>query len=282
MKQIINSAGRYKVPRYFSVALVLMTGLALAAFTTVCINGEFLKQLGISKTEADQKITGSILGGYLNQYGIRNAKNITLGNRAAITKDLLTYTKQFVNSPAFVKEYNTMKENEKPKLYQVETPEAMRNNNIAMLKKSVAETEARVKTADASIKKIFEDVLVSTRQQLKEAQDPNNKIVDNYKKNYPDMLKSAEASNKQRLQEWEAKYPTNHLLFVKKRLQDFLTNTADIDFDAALTTKNNKSYFVNPLYEKQKGSYWKMAFRAGKEVVLPAREFVQQWLEEIK
>lgn len=264
------------------IALAVIGTLALFSFTIVKMNGEFLKQLGISKTEADQKITVSILGGYLNQYGIRNAKNIALGNRTAITKDLLLYTKQFVNSAAFIKEYNTMKENEKPKPYLIETPEAMRSNQINMLKKSISETEANIKTADASIKKIFEDVLVSTKQQLKEAEDPNNKTFVNYKKNYPDMLKSAEASNKQRLQEWEAKYPAKQLLFVKKRLQDFLTNTTDIDFDAALTTKNNKSYFVNPLYEKQKGSYWKMAFRAGKEVVLPAREFVEQWLDEIK
>jgi hypothetical protein len=264
------------------IAFAVTGSLALFSFTIVKMNGEFLKQLGISKTEADQKITGSILGGYLNQYGIRNAKNIAVGNRAAVTKDLLLYTKQFVNSTTFIKEYNTMRENEKPKTYLIETPEAMRSNQINMLKKSVSETEANIKTADASIKKIFEDVLVSTKQQLKEAEDPNNKTFVNYKKNYPDMLKSAETSNKQRLQEWEAKYPVNQLLFVKKRLQNFLTNTADIDFDAALITKNNKSYFVNPLYEKQKGIYWKMAFRAGKEVVLPAREFVQQWLDEIK
>ncbi|MDB5278720.1 MAG: hypothetical protein JWR61_3675 [Ferruginibacter sp.] len=277
MKQTFNNAVRHCM-----IAFAVTGSLALFSFTIVKMNGEFLKQLGISKTEADQKITGSILGGYLNQYGIRNAKNIAVGNRAAVTKDLLLYTKQFVNSTTFIKEYNTMRENEKPKPYLIETPEAMRSNQINMLKKSVSETEANIKTADASIKKIFEDVLVSTKQQLKEAEDPNNKTFVNYKKNYPDMLKSAETSNKQRLQEWEAKYPANQLLFVKKRLQDFLTNTADIDFDAALITKNNKRYFVNPLYEKQKGSYWKMAFRAGKEVVLPAREFVQQWLDEIK
>ncbi|MDN3656891.1 hypothetical protein QWZ08_14685 [Ferruginibacter paludis] len=277
MKQTFNNT-----VRHWRIAFAVISSLALFSFTIVKMNGEFLKQLGISKTEADQKITGSILGGYLNQYGIRNAKNIAVGNRAAVTKDLLLYTKQFVNSTTFIKEYNTMRENEKPKPYLIETPEAMRSNQINMLKKSVSETEANIKTADASIKKIFEDVLVSTKQQLKEAEDPNNKTFVNYKKNYPDMLKSAEASSKQSLHEWEAKYPTNHLLFVKKRLQDFLTNTADIDFDAALTTKNNKNYFVNPLYEKQKGSYWKMAFRAGKEVVLPAREFVQQWLDEIK
>jgi hypothetical protein len=53
--------------------------------------------------------------------------------------------------------------------------------------------------------------------------------------------------------------PNNHLLFVK----------------------NGKKVFVNRAYES-KNNRWKMAFRAGKEVVQPARAFVQQWLGEIK
>jgi hypothetical protein len=80
---------------------------------------------------------------------------------------------------------------------------------------------------------------------------------------------------------WEKKYPTNQLLYVKMRLQEFMDVTKDIDFGAELFTKNGKKYFVNPAYEG-KGYYWKMAFRAGKEAVEPAREFVQKWIEEIK
>jgi hypothetical protein len=68
---------------------------------------------------------------------------------------------------------------------------------------------------------------------------------------------------------------------VKKRLDEFLTITKDVDFSAVLTTKYNKQVFVNAGYER-KDARWKMAFRAGKEVVDPAREFAQQWIEEIK
>ena len=39
--------------------------------------------------------------------------------------------------------------------------------------------------------------------------------------------------------------------------------------------------FVKPEYEG-KSNNWKMAYRAGKEVVLPAREFVKTWIAEIK
>lgn len=96
------------------------------------------------------------------------------------------------------------------------------------------------------------------------------------------MLKSNQQFYEQSLIAWDSKYPANYLLFVRQRLLQFLEETKDIDFDAALTTQNGKKIFVNPAYEKQKGSYWKMAFRAGKEVVEPARNAVKQWVDEIK
>jgi len=265
-----------------AVFIASLIGLLLFSFTIIKINGEFFKELGMSKTEGDQKITGSILGGYLDQYGARNAKNIALGNRTAIVKDLLIYTKKFVTTPAFLKEYNTMRENDKPKPTSVETPEQMRQSSIDAYKKAVSETEANVKKADPSIKKIFEEALVAAKAELKKAEDPNNKYLLNYKQNYPELLQSTEASNKQRLQDWEAKYPADQMVFVKRRLEEFLKETADIDFNAALVEKNGKKYFVNPTYEKQKGNRWKMAFRSGREVIIPAREFVQQWITEIK
>jgi hypothetical protein len=64
-------------------------------------------------------------------------------------------------------------------------------------------------------------------------------------------------------------------------LQQFLDETKDIDFSAELVERNGKKYFANKAYE-QKSSRWKMAFRAGREVVEPARVFVKQWLTEIK
>lgn len=262
--------------------LVLATSSAfLFSFTAGKIAEDFMQQLGITKVSADEKITHSILGGYLDQYGLRNAKNIAVGNRAAITKDLLVYTKQYVSSAAFLKEYNQLRENNKPKPNTIQTPDEMRTGMIEQYKKSIAETEANVKKADASTKSIFEPILVTMRQELKNAEDPNNKMIANYRKNYPEMVKSLEASYKQQLAEWETKYPTNQQLFIKERLQQFMDETANIDFSAQLIEKNGRKYFVNPTYE-HKGNRWKLAFRAGKEVVEPARAFVQGWMAEIK
>lgn len=151
-----------------------------------------------------------------------------------------------------------------------------------MYKKSVADAEANLKKADAAYKSIFQGVLDESKKQLKQAEDPNNKTYQNYARNYDQMVKSTKESNDRNLREWEAKYPANQLLFVKQRLVRFMEETKDIDFSAELSTVNNKKIFINPLYEKQKGYYWKMAFRAGREVVEPTRNFVQQWINEIK
>lgn len=77
------------------------------------------------------------------------------------------------------------------------------------------------------------------------------------------------------LKRWEESYPENQLLFIKKHLENFLTTTADIDFAAETVNKNGKKIFVSQAYER-KGHYWKMAYRAGKEVVGPSRAFVTE------
>jgi len=263
------------------MAALITASFFLFSFTANRFAEDFLQQLGITKVSANEKITNSILGGYLDQYGLQKAKNIALGNRGAVTKDLLAYTKQYVNSAAFQKEYNLLRENNKPVPNSIQSPEEMRTGMIEQYKKSVAETEANMKKSDSSMKKIFEPILVSLRQELKNAQDPNNKMLANYKKNYPEMIKSMEASNQQRLADWEAKYPADKLVFVKERLKQFMEETSNIDFSASLIEKNGKKYFTNPAYE-HKGNRWKLAFRAGKEVVEPARAFVQGWIAEIK
>ena len=83
------------------------------------------------------------------------------------------------------------------------------------------------------------------------------------------------------LKEWEKAYPSDPAQFVKRRLAEFLQATENIDFNAELISKNGMKYFVKPEYEN-KDDRWKMAFRAGKEVVEPARAFAQQWMDEIQ
>lgn len=262
------------------VFIACLLAMVLFSFTISKVPFDFLSQLGISKSEADQKITSSIMGGYLNYYGVHNAKSIAIGNREAVVNDLLAYTKQQVNSAAFIKEYNALKNGQKPQMNKVQSPEEMRSELVASYKKAVADNEKVLNTSDASLKAIFENGLKESKKALAEAEDPKNENIAVYAKNYPSIVKMNADIYKQQLSEWEAKYPANHLMFVKKRLQHFIIETESIDYTAELTERNGKQYFVNNAYES-KNKNWKLAFRAGKEVILPARKFVQQWINEI-
>lgn len=271
-----------KAAKCLATAVIVITGaVIMLSFTAQKMADDFLKQLGISKVNADAKIESSILEGSLDQFGLRNAKNIALGNRAVVTKDLLNYVKARVNSDAFIKAYNETKQQQKPTMNILKTPEENQKERIDNAKKLLAETETNYKKADATLKPVFEKMVTEAKKQLKDAEDPNSKTNANYRKNYVQSAKFAEEGNKRMLAEWEAKYPANHLLFVKNRMQQFLDETKDIDFNAELVIKNGKKIFVNRAYES-KGNTWKMGFRAGKEVVETSRIFIQNWMNEIK
>lgn len=261
--------------------ILIILGTSLLSFKTEQLYGDFLKQLGITKQEANEKISGSFLAGGLNYYGIRNLKNIVTSDRAAIVKDLASYAKQYANSPEYIKQYMALKESNKPEQYKLETPEEMRANMIKLAKEAVQQTEESLRKAPAEMKSIFEKTLEAAKQNLKQAEDPNNKAMKAYSQNFAAAEKQMKESHESLLKQWEAKYPTNHLLYIKVRLQEFLQATKDVDFSAQLIEKNGIKYFVNPDYER-KGNQWKMAFRAGKDAVETARALAQQWINEIK
>jgi hypothetical protein len=174
-----------------------------------------------------------------------------------------------------------MKERYKPTEYIPQTPEEMRSQMIENAKNAVVKSEEMLRRSDASFKSIFEKNVEDAKKALKDAEDPNSKHYLAYTKNYPQAVKNYKASYERAVAGWNTKYPSNQLLFIKKRLEEFLNATKDIDFAAELAEKNGKKIFMNPDYER-KDNRWKMAFRAGKEVVEPARDFVQKWTAEIK
>jgi hypothetical protein len=266
----------------FLASLILsILGVSLISFKSEQLYGDFLKQLGLTKQEANDKITSSFLGGSLDYYGIRNMKSIVLNDRAAIVKDFATYAKQYASSPEYIKQYMELKESNKPQANIVETPEELRAKMITQAKDAVKQNEETLKKAPADMKPIFEKTLEAAKQNLINVEDPNNKGLQGYAKGYATMKTQMQKMHEQALKDWETKYPSNQLLYIKVRLQEFLDATKDIDFNAQLTERNGIKYFVKPEYES-KGNRWKMAFRAGKDAVETARTFAAQWMEEIR
>jgi hypothetical protein len=94
--------------------------------------------------------------------------------------------------------------------------------------------------------------------------------------NFGKMLDKA-IDNKIDKEKNEKLYPVEAGDMIKKRLTDFLEISATVDFDAEV----NGGQFVNQEYQK-KSSWWKMCYRAGKDVVTAAREEAEVWLKELK
>jgi hypothetical protein len=264
------------------VCMVIFSSLALISFKSQQVYGDLWSQLGLGKQDGTDKIKESFLYGYLQYYGARNIKNIVAGDRAATAKSLLEYTRQYVESEGFKKEYTNHRNGAKPALpNQPKNLEQIRKENVESIKNSIAETEKGMKTIDEQYKKIYENSLIMLKKQLKEYEDPNNKmlkfIAESEQQQYEQHMQEYEANTKA----WEVKFPASHLAFVKARLQQVLDATADVDFNAQLVERNNKKYFVNRDYER-KSANWKYAFRAGKEVTQTVRQYAEQWVKEIK
>lgn len=262
-------------------AALLMSVFMLNSFSIHHIGDDFMKQLGITKTAADEKISGSVLSGSLDAYGLKNIKNVVLGDRAQIAKDLLVYTKQYLASDAFKKEYEKLKQDNKPTRDPVKTPAEMKDDYIVAVKKMITSSEEGLKKNNASMKTAYEKMLADGKKELAETESGKNKNLVAYEKNYPQLVKDMDAMHEARIAEWEKNFPSDPSHFVKRRLEQFIVETSDIDYNAQLVTKGGVKYFVKSEYES-KGDRWKMAFRAGKEVVEPAKAFVNQWISEIK
>lgn len=264
--------------------ITFISCLFLFSFTIPGKAGDDIwKQLGITQQQGTEKIKKSFINNYFEVYGMRNLKNIATGNRSAIAKDLLSYTKQYINSASFKKEYAKERVNAKP---YAPTPNArskedIRKDKIAETEKLIKTTENILKTATGDLKKTMQEVLDTHNKNLKDYQDPNSKTIDLL---YQQQV-SAEQNELQHynasLKIWETNYPADYRQLIKARLQRYLDMASTVDFSAELTEKNNKKYFVNPTYEA-KSYEWKMIFRAGKEVYDVTKSFAEQWIKELQ
>lgn len=266
----------------FSIFLVTCT-LLLSSFRTQKMTDDIWKALGISKQSGDDKIQNSFRYGYLYHYGVRNAKNLAVNDRAAIARDLMNYTKTYVSGPVFKKYYEDLRKTSKPSepvLKPLRTIEEIQKEEIAKTEKSIKDLEKSMKEMPQYAKS-FEPTLEMQKKMLKEYQNPKHQtfayIAQGEKYQQEGEIKRFEENMKN----WEKNYPANINDFIAERLQKMLDNTKDIDYNAELVEKWEKKRFVKPEYER-KNQEWKQGFRAGKEVTEAARAFAQKWLNELK
>ena len=239
------------------------------------------KQLGISQQQGAEKIRNSFMSGYLDYRGIRNFKNLSTGDKSAVAKDLLVYTKTYLSSDAVKSAYIKEKESVKPiaPVFDNLTKEDIRKREIAGMKKNIEETEAMVKKFP-DMEKSAHKAIAEFEKTMKDFSAPDNKIIDILYQSQLFENKAKEDRYKESLKSWEQNYPADYRIKLKAHLEKYLNTSATVDFGAALTEKYGKKVFVNADYER-KNAEWKMIFRAGKEVYAIAQPFAGQWLKEL-
>ena len=239
------------------------------------------QQLGLSQAQGTEKIRYSFATGYSNMYGIRNAKNIAAGNRAAVARNLFQYTKTYVSGAEFRNYYTKERASYKPVAPEAaKSKEEIRREMIAEMEKSIRDAEKAMAGMTADIKKAIQPSVDDARKQLEEYRKPDSKMVE-IRYQGEQMKHRSETERYERdLKKWEADYPAGINDLVRSRLEKYLSIAQTVDFDAELVEKYGKKRFVNPAYES-KSSDWKMIYRAGREVYEAVRPLVEEWLKQL-
>lgn len=202
--------------------------------------------------------------------------------RAAVVRAVGEFARAFTKTETFMQWYAGFREEKKP-----DAPELMpsvaesRKKQIAEVKKSIAEQEKAQANAPADQKGIFRDVLTSLRSMLKDLEktDPSqDKEMDGFIRQSNDQM-MAEFKEKQDV--YAKEFPAgNPRPLIKRRLEEFLKETENVDFGAKIVKKEDGWVFESAAYENKDGK-WKSAYRAGKEATEAARAFAREWLKEL-
>lgn len=262
--------------------LLLISYLTLALKATK-IADDVWTQLGITSKDGISNLHSSIQTGSLSYFGAKNAAGIPIGSRTAVINQLVAQAKKYIASDEFKRRYENerkLRMPKEPELFQISVDE-IRAKEKQRIEQAIKQTEANANHPNPKIKNGVPKALENLNAELKTVDDPNNKNVQREVKQLEAWNNAALAQHKSQLQKLDIDFPQNPQELIKRRLQQMLDVTADVDYNAELKEVGKFKVFVNPAYEK-KSKDWKLAFRAGKETTEAIRAVAQKWLLELK
>lgn len=258
----------------FGIAVMVVVVAA-----TVSSQNNALQQLGIKSADASHEVVSSFINGNVSTYRVAAAmRKAAPAARAAMVEQGLVWTKAYVDSPQFAKDYAAMRDESKP---QKEEKPSIDDELKARREQRLADMEE----AKKNLAEMPKEYRAAAEAGLKAAEESMKQLdTAEYRKMEREGLvmerKADEERYQQELADWSESNPADPQVLVKQRLQEFLEATKDVDFDAELVTKYGKQRFVDPDYESKPGD-WKLAYRAGKETTEKARAFAKSWLAEV-
>lgn len=259
--------------------MVLFLAAGLGAFQA---GSEVLGKLGLTPASAHEGVLDALVNGQAyNEAAIRAFKALSPSARAAIVRGGLGWIKAHVNTAEFKAAYAKYREEQKP---QPSEPVAQADAQMKQMKdeleKNIAEMRKNMAGLDAETRKSLEEAIKQMKAQYEEmSKNPEQMAMmqqgvemqrEENKKQYAEQLSS-----------WEEEYPADVRLLIKKRINEFLEMSADVDYAAKLVKSGSKMRFADETCENQTAN-WKLCFRAGKEATEAAREFAKAWLAELE
>jgi hypothetical protein len=277
MKSIKNE--RLKAGVIF-FGLVLLIG-GSGGFIAAQSGSDILVKLGLEPASAKESIMASLASGSVyNDEAIEAFKSLPVSARATIVQAGLGWIKTYVETAEFKTAYREFRDGKKPEApaAQPSADEALKKQK-ADFEKQIAEMRKNMAALDAETRKTMEAGIQQMRAQMEAmGKDPQQKEL------MGQMTEMARAEDKKRYEEqlkaWEEKFPNEPRVLIKRRINDFLAASADVDFSAKLLLRGDKMVFANEEYE-QKPPEWKICFRAGREATEAARAFAKSWLAEL-
>ena len=244
-----------------------------------------LRDIGVSDQALQDSVYQSVVGNYPSIPSPQDAiRAVPAARRADVLLQAGTAAKSYLRSDAFRQRYlKDLTEGRfgpaAPKPAQtfadhLREQQAELDHSLAELRKGANELPPQMREQGAAMIRQAESTV---QEQKRQAADVS-----------PDDRASWERDDRERFTQETADYreavAQGHALppdpndLVRLRLRQFLADTADVDFDAALTPQRT---FTKPAYEA-KPSIWKVCYRAGRLATAAARTYAQSWLNELK
>ncbi len=265
------------IPHRMKFLFVLLCGSVLLTTALATRPWDIFSTLQIDREEVPRYVDRNFEDGELRFPNTRELKKLDPSRRAAAVKEIGDFIKSYMQSPVYAKKFSQDRENAKPK-----SAEGKIKAEIADLEKSIPEAEKDLKEATEATKALAESLVKLLKEKYNALKNPADPKHDLYVMTVAGMDYTNAADYEAAVKKWDAEYPATPKDLIRKRLQQFLDLTADINFDAELKTDSHGvKYFADEELER-KNEHWKLCFRSGKETVTAARAYADQWLKELK
>lgn len=262
-----------KMSRIGVVCLLVLSTMAFVVVKNV------FDQLEIAEDEARAYIFGNFKEGNLSFPHSSVLKGIASGKRAGVVKELGDYIRKYCSSPDFLQAYKEARESARPAAPADKAAKV--KARLEEIKRDIASNEEGMKGAAGDMKKLYEATIKMLKEEQQALADPRNPQHGLFMSNLSEGNDMDASQYAAAVKEFDKEYPANVQVLIKRRLQEFLALTADMDFDAKLVEKGGRKRFADPKLEA-KDETWKRCFRCGRETIVAARAFAQQWLAELK